>query len=97
MRKSTHTAQYALLREFLAELRKNAGLSQRALADRLRLPHTWVSKVESGERRIDLVEFSWFCEACGSDPVASADKVFRGLSGRGGKRERKPRGRMAAR
>jgi transcriptional regulator with XRE-family HTH domain len=64
MRKSTHTGEYAVLRERLAALRERAGLSQRKLAERLRVPHTWVAKIESGERRIDLVEFAWFCAAC---------------------------------
>jgi hypothetical protein len=37
------------------------------LAARLKVPHSWVAKVENGERRIDLVEFCWFVEACGGD------------------------------
>src|SRR2546421_98512 len=65
MRKSTHCAEYATLKESLAAARQSAGLSQRELARKLRVPHTWVAKVESGERRIDLIEFGWFCEACG--------------------------------
>ena len=42
---------------------------------RLGTPHSWVAKVENGERRIDLVEFCWFVAACGQDPNA----VFREL------------------
>jgi transcriptional regulator with XRE-family HTH domain len=78
MPKSTHTADYRLLREALAEMRQAADLSQRALAERLGVPHSWVAKVESGERRIDLVEFCWFCRACG----AEAGDVARDLIGR---------------
>ena len=84
MPKSTHTADYRLLRESLAGMRQTAGLSQRALAERLRVPHSWVAKVESGERRIDLVEFCWICQACGEDPaVVAADLIGRFRSGRG--------------
>jgi len=76
MRKSTQTQEYRILREKLARLRQEAGLSQRALAKRLSVPHSWVAKVESGERRIDFVEFCWFCRACGKDvAVASADLI----------------------
>ena len=50
--KSTHTAEYALLRERLTAMRTAAGLSQRQLACALGVPHTWVAKVESGERRM---------------------------------------------
>lgn len=73
MRKSTHTVEYELLRTFLSDLRRAAGLTQRQLARRLRVPHTWVSKIESGERRIDLVEFAWFCGSCG---VSAASEAF---------------------
>jgi hypothetical protein len=73
MRKSIHTPEYAALRAHLHKLRGDAGLSQRELAARLRVPHSWVAKVESGERRIDLVEFCWFAEACDAD----ADSEFR--------------------
>jgi transcriptional regulator with XRE-family HTH domain len=67
MRKSIHTPEYAALRAQLHKLRSDAGLSQRELASRLHVPHSWVAKVENGERRIDLVEFCWFVEACGGN------------------------------
>ena len=76
MRKSTHSREHNVLRAVLREIRAGAGLSQRALAQRLRLPHTWVAKVESGERRLDLIEFGWFCTACGLNPVDVSAKVF---------------------
>jgi transcriptional regulator with XRE-family HTH domain len=76
MRKSTHTAHYRILRQFLCTLRQDAGLSQRALAERLELPHTWVAKVESGERRIDIVEFAWVCEACGADSARAIARLL---------------------
>lgn len=76
MRKSTHSREHNHLRAVLREIRTDAGLSQRALAQKLRLPHTWVAKVESGERRLDLVEFGWFCVACGISPVEAGARVF---------------------
>jgi transcriptional regulator with XRE-family HTH domain len=72
MRKSTHTPEYAALRRRLAEIRIAAGLSQRRLAEILQVPHSWVAKVESGERRIDLIEFACFCRACGAEPAGRA-------------------------
>ncbi len=92
MRKSTHTAEYARLRRRLADIRNAAGLSQRHLAAALRVPHTWVAKVESGERRIDLVEFGWFCAACG----ASAADEAAGLLGKPPARQSTRRGRRRA-
>ena len=76
MRKSTHTGEYADLRGRLTELRAAAGLSQRELAGKLGVPHSWVAKVESGERRLDLVEFGWFCRACGAEAGEVAREFF---------------------
>lgn len=76
MRKSLHTAEYVALRKRLGEIRESSGLSQRELGKRLKLPHTWVAKVESGERRIDLIEFAWFCEGCGVDAGAEAARLL---------------------
>ena len=63
MDKSTHTNEYRALRAELLAARKEAGLSQRDLATILDVPHSWVAKVESGERRVDFVEFCWFLSA----------------------------------
>jgi transcriptional regulator with XRE-family HTH domain len=80
MRKSTHTPEYGLLRDRLTAVRKSASLSQRDLAAALGVPHSWVAKVESGERRIDLIEFAWFCNACGGSAAETANAVFSGIS-----------------
>src|SRR3954465_7007683 len=89
MRKSTHTFEYTVLRERLQEIRKRAGFSQRQLATALRVPHTWVAKVESGERRIDLVEFGWFCRGCGGGAGGGArGGLGEGNTGGGGARGR---------
>lgn len=76
MRKSTQTREYRILRIALSRLREEAGLSQRALAKKLRVPHSWIAKVESGERRIDFVEFCWFCEGCGKDAAMAARSLI---------------------
>lgn len=51
--------------EFLAKLRKarqQAGLSQVAVARRLGQHQSFVSKVESGERRLDVIELQAFAD-----------------------------------
>jgi transcriptional regulator with XRE-family HTH domain len=70
MQKSVHTKEYKALRAELRATREKAGLSQRDIATKLGVPHSWVAKVEAGERRIDLVEFAWFISACGANPAA---------------------------
>ena len=62
-----HSQAYLRVREELVAMRTRAGLTQRALADRLGCPHTWVGKSELGERRIDVLELIAWCRACGAD------------------------------
>ena len=53
---STHTTRY---KEFLTRLKKartQAGLTQAQAAAALGKPQSFVSKCESGERRVDVVE-----------------------------------------
>jgi transcriptional regulator with XRE-family HTH domain len=87
MEKSTHTSDYAALRTELRASRASAGLSQRSLAARLKVPHSWIAKVESGERRIDLVEFCWFISACGNDPIPISERLLRQIVARRGRRQ----------
>lgn len=65
----------------LRSLRLAAGLSQRQIANSLTVPHSWVAKVESGERRLDLIEFGWFCEACGASAAEQAGILLRNQRG----------------
>jgi len=47
----------------LRDLRKGAGLTQVALAESLGVPQSFVSKYESGERRLYLLELQLVCRA----------------------------------
>lgn len=89
MEKSTHSREYKVLRAELRATRENAGLTQRELAALLKVPHSWVAKVESGERRIDLIELGWLVSACGVDPSSACERVFRQVSAKGSKRRLK--------
>lgn len=53
----------------LVEFRKEAGVSQEEVAERLGERQTYVSKCERGARRVDVVEFVEIAKACGYDPV----------------------------
>jgi len=80
MAKAQHALRYRLLPPLLRQLREDAGLTQRALADKMRVSHVFVHKSETAERRVDITEFMDWCLACGTDPV----QVFRGLRQRRG-------------
>ena len=62
--------------------RKQAGLSQRELADRLGKPRSFVSKLESRERRLDIVEFVALTRALGLDTAAVARQIADALPSR---------------
>lgn len=57
-------AQQRLL-ALLRRMRLDAGLRQADLARKLRQPQSFVSKYESGERRIDILELREICMALG--------------------------------
>ena len=79
MQKSTFSPHYAAFREALIELRKRSGLNQRRLAKRIGREQSFVARVELGERRLDVVEFYWYCLACRTDPVKAATNIMKKL------------------
>ena len=62
----------------LKAARKEAGLSQQELADRLRLQQSFIARTESGGRRIDLRELVIYCRAMEADPFSIVKKVVEG-------------------
>jgi len=74
---SIHSPEYVRFRELLVEARNAAGLTQRALAEKLGKPRSYVSKVETGERRLDVVEYLDYVGALGVDPFRLLRKLRR--------------------
>lgn len=66
MASSIHSPEHQRLVAILRELRTNAGLRQVELAERLGRHQSYVSKYETGERRLDLIELQAICQAVGS-------------------------------
>jgi len=60
MSRSVHSEEYRKIIERLKEARLEAGLSQQDVADKLGKPQSYVSKIESGERRLDVAEIKKF-------------------------------------
>jgi len=63
--KSIYSAEYQRLCSLLRQLRHEAGLTQVQVAARLGVPQSFVSKYESGERRLDVVELGHVAGALG--------------------------------
>lgn len=68
MEKTIHSNAYQILRKWLVEMRHEKQLTQRELAKILGIPYSWISKVELGERRLDIVEYVRLCRALDIDP-----------------------------
>ncbi|KAA9160874.1 helix-turn-helix transcriptional regulator [Amycolatopsis acidicola] len=65
MEKSIYSAEYQRVCELLRELRHEAGLTQVQVAERLGVPQSFVSKYESGQRRLDIIELEHITEVLG--------------------------------
>lgn len=61
--KNLLSRQRKVLLSLLKQARTNAGLTQSDLANLLNQPQSFVSKYESGERRIDILELRNICSA----------------------------------
>lgn len=66
MDKSAFSTEYRILLAHLRQARTEAGLTQEELAERLGESQSFISKVERGERRLDVVELRAFCRALGT-------------------------------
>jgi transcriptional regulator with XRE-family HTH domain len=62
MDKSQHTADYKRLLDALRKAREDAGLTQGEVVQQLATYASFISKVESGERRVDVVELAALCK-----------------------------------
>ena len=75
MEKSIYSAEYQQLCALLRQQRLDAGLTQVQVAERLGVPQSFVSKYESGERRLDVIELRHVAEAIGSSLTAVVDQL----------------------
>ena len=80
MRKSVHSEAQELFCRLLVDARKNAGLSQQQLADRLKRPQSFVAKIEAGERRVDVVEFLTIASALGRNVGPLVQSILRKIN-----------------
>ena len=77
MKKSIYSPEYAEVLKTLVALRKEAGMTQRALAKKLKREQSFVWRIEKGERRLDVVEFHWVCKALGFSSEAVYSRLTR--------------------
>ena len=75
--KSLWTEEHKALCALLIEAREAADLNQIDVAKRLGKPQSYVSKYESGERRLDVVEFLAGVRALKADPLTILGQLMR--------------------
>jgi transcriptional regulator with XRE-family HTH domain len=75
--KSVFTSAYRKLTKMLVKARTEADLTQAELAEAIGWQQTDISKVERGERRIDVIEFLQFAKVLDID----AQEFMRELQG----------------
>jgi transcriptional regulator with XRE-family HTH domain len=74
---SMFTAAHDALVAAVVRLRKGAGLTQRQLAEALGREQNLVGRIETGQRRIDLIEWVAICRVCKVDPEVEIAHLVR--------------------
>ena len=80
MRKTIYTNEYAIVLRLLRDARRDAGLTQTELAKKLKQSQSFVTKVERGDRRLDIIQLRTICQTFGltlADFVSRLEKALR--------------------
>src|ERR1700688_2742041 len=78
MGKQLRTSRHRALMAALVAARESAGLSQRELAKRSDRAHSFVGKIESGERQLNVLEFCEYADVLGADAAELLRSVAKG-------------------
>jgi len=73
--KTLGTERHKALIALLIEKREAAGLTQSELAAKLREYQSFVARLESGQRRVDVVEFLELSEILGFDAASAVERI----------------------
>ena len=76
LRKSIHHQIHRDLRDILIKARKNLHLSQRDLAEQLGVTYSIIGKIETGDRRLDVIEFYEYTKALNLVPSETLFLLF---------------------
>lgn len=76
MSRTINSPLHRALVQFLIAKRKEAKLSQLTVAAKLGRHQSFIATVESGQRRIDVVDLFDFADAIGFDPVDAIKSIM---------------------
>ncbi|MEI6322679.1 MAG: helix-turn-helix transcriptional regulator [bacterium] len=75
MKKTIYSDEYTILREMLRETRERLNLSQVELGKMLGKHQPFVARIESGQRRLDVVEFIHMMRIMGVSSLSFLKKL----------------------
>lgn len=78
--KAKLAGELVVMGKVLIRVREAAGIKQSDVAARLGVPPSWLSKVESGTRRLDVVELIRVADAMSLEPAALITEIRAALA-----------------
>jgi transcriptional regulator with XRE-family HTH domain len=75
LRKTLGSKRHRALVDLLIKQREASGMTQSEFAARLGEHQSFVARLESGQRRVDVVEFIECAEALGFDPLKAITRL----------------------
>lgn len=76
MPRPIYSDHHSAFRRLLVEPRSNSGLRQEDVAAKLLKPQSFISKIERGERGLDVIEFLGLMKAINADPHEFLDRLL---------------------
>ena len=78
--------QESVLLQLLKDIRQEAGLSGPEIQKELNRPNSYVAKVESGDKRLDILELNEYCQICDIDLEDFSKRLINALRNKSLKR-----------
>jgi hypothetical protein len=79
MKTSPYSPHYDKLRAWMKQKREEKGLSLRSASALLERHHSVLGKMEQYRRKIEILEFVYYCEKIGVDPHEGLDVLLQSI------------------
>ncbi|QIL20174.1 helix-turn-helix transcriptional regulator [Thermomonas sp. HDW16] len=86
MPKTLYSEEAKLLQRQLRDAREQAGITQASLSEAMGRGQSFISDIERGVRRLDVVELWFLCNALGLDLTSFVGEFQKAVESRPGKR-----------
>ncbi|MBL1321323.1 MAG: helix-turn-helix transcriptional regulator [Methylophaga sp.] len=74
--KTLYSPESKKIPTWLRDQRELKGLTMRQAGEIIGKPHSFVGKTEVGQRRLDVVEFVWYCKCLGFDAIEGLNEII---------------------